>query len=75
MEQGKQLYCIISFIAGLVVMYLIQGNFNTDVVAMFETAYETGKLDGYQLGHNDRSISDYPFQIKETMCMFLYDHK
>jgi len=71
----KSLVPVISFVLGVGFAYIFIEPYNGDVLELFQAAYESGKTDGYQMGHNNRSISDYPFQLKENMCMFLYEDK
>ena len=66
---------IISFVLGLFIMYLIQGNFNTEVLEYSKHSYAVGKDDGYRLGRSDVTLEDFEFEQLEAKCMFLYDHK
>lgn len=63
---------IISFLLGVGFCWVFIDKYNGDILLLFQTAYETGKQDGYSLGHSDRSITDFPYYQKESMCMFLY---
>ena len=63
---------IISFLLGVGFCWVFIDKYNGDILLLFQTAYETGKQDGYSLGHSDRLITDFPYYQKESMCMFLY---
>ena len=71
----KNLIPVFSFVLGVGFAYIFIEPYNGDVLELFQVAYESGKQDGWVLGHGNRSIHDYPFQLKESMCLFLYDHK
>lgn len=64
----------LSFIVGVVLCFFFMNSFNGDMKELFETAYNTGKQDGYVLGRNDATLEDFPFKQLEYKCMFLYDH-
>ena len=46
---------IISFLLGVGFCWVFIDKYNGDILLLFQTAYETGKQDGYSLGHSDRS--------------------
>ena len=60
------------FIAGIGFSYIFIEPYNGDVLELFQSAYESGKQDGFSLGHSSRSITDFEFYQKEALCTFLY---
>ena len=63
---------IFCFIAGIGFSNVFIEPYNGDVLELFQAAYESGKQDGFSLGHSSRSITDYEFYQKESLCTFLY---
>ena len=60
------------FIAGIGFSNIFIEPYNGDVLELFQSAYESGKQDGFSLGHSSRSITDFEFYQKEALCTFLY---
>ena len=64
-----------TFILGMFVCWVFMDKYNGNTFDLWTEAYTVGKDDGYRLGYEERDINDYPWLIKEHMCMFLYkDH-
>ena len=75
-EEKKQLMNklipVITFIFGILTAVIFIEPYNGDVLELFQAAYESGKTDGFALGHSSRSITDFEFYQKESLCTFLY---
>ena len=68
----NKLILVICFAFGILTAVIFIEPYNGDVLELFQAAYESGKTDGFALGHSSRSITDYEFYQKESLCTFLY---